>query len=90
MFFENYGIFTVDIIVHLKAQFVELLKYFSELVRWKMKEYKNIVVAVGHKNILIWFVKVMLKTLKCPLVDVHNNASLVKAQHDVFYERIYP
>lgn len=38
---ESQVIFTVNIIVHLKAALNEILKYFNEVVQGKNKEQKN-------------------------------------------------
>jgi len=70
MFLENY-VFTICII-HLKALSIELFKNLKKLVQWKIRKEKDIVAPVVHKSILIWLVKVLLKTRKYPLIDVHN------------------
>ena len=50
----------------------QIIKNFKRPVRWKIKKLKNTVVAVIHKKILIWFVKVLSKTLKCQLDNIRN------------------
>lgn len=62
---ENYLIFMVKTIVYLKLLIHELLKDGSG--RSKTRE-KNI--AIVYKEILIWFVEVLLKNLKYALVGV--------------------
>lgn len=56
----------VYVIVHLIAPFVKKSKNFEKPVRRKMREVKNTVIAVIGKKTLIWFVKILLQTLKCP------------------------
>lgn len=45
---------------------------------WKIKEQKMIVVTIVHKNVIIWFVQVLLINLKYPLADVYNKVDLMK------------
>lgn len=40
------------------------------------QESVNTIVAVVHKKLLISFMEVLLKTPKCPLIDVHNKLDL--------------
>lgn len=54
------------------------------------KEDKNIVVAVDNNKILILHVLVLMKNLKCRLVDDHDKLGSVKPKHGVFYETILP
>lgn len=53
LFDENYLHFMGYILVHQKA----FNKKFQE-IQWNIEKVKNTVVAVVHKKILIWFVKV--------------------------------
>lgn len=47
---NKYVIFRVNII-QLKVILTEL---FNEMVQWKTKVQKNIIVAVGYKKIVVW------------------------------------
>lgn len=42
------------------------------------EKWKNIVVRVVHKKILIWFATVLINKLKCKLRHVHDNLGLMK------------
>ena len=75
--------FMVKIIVHPRALSVELWKIFIKLDQFWIEKDENIVTVVVLKSILTWFVRVLLRTVKCPFLDVHNNWDLVKRQRGV-------
>lgn len=52
------------------------------------KKEEDTIAVILDKNILVWFVKVLLKHVKCPLVDIHTKFDSVNQQRGAFYERI--
>lgn len=78
----------VNIIVPLKAPSNELLNHFNKGVLWKIKEHQNIVGVIFHKEILTFFVLVLLKKLQCRLDNVYKNLDLVNPQHGVSYKKV--
>lgn len=66
----------VNQIVNLKPRLNKLLKDCNEVVIGKINELKNLIM------------QMLLKNLKCPLVDYNNKLALVKLEK-VYFTKVY-
>lgn len=62
VFRENITLYIKDQNNRLRASLNEMIKDFNEVVH--NKDQRNIVVAVGHKQILSWSMQMLMKNIK--------------------------